>query len=148
MRTTKQTGKAGEEAAEKYLKKKGFRVIASDYATSGGELDLVAYRRGALVFVEVKTRSGNAFGTPAEAVGTLKRRRLRAAARGFWYEQRKYGMIPVWSRLRRDFVLRRVKSARLDIAEVYLENGAVSKINIIENAENYEWLIKRKEDAI
>ena len=67
MRTSKQTGRAGEEAAGRYLEKKGFRVIASDYATSGGELDLVTYRRGALVFVEVKTRSGNAFGTPAEA---------------------------------------------------------------------------------
>lgn len=141
MRTTKQTGRAGEETAGKYLEKKGFRVIASNYATSGGELDLVVYRRGALVFVEVKTRSGNAFGTPAEAVGELKRRRLRAAARGFWYEQQKYGRIPVWSRLRRDFVLRKVMSARLDIAEIYLVEGIVRKINIIENAEDYDWLI-------
>jgi UPF0102 protein amet_2739 len=144
MRTSKQTGRAGEEAAGRYLEKKGFRVIASDYATSGGELDLVTYRRGALVFVEVKTRSCNAFGTPAEAVGDLKRRRLRAAAKGFWHEQQKYGRIPVWSRLRRNFVLRRVVSARLDIAEVYLEDGIVRKINIIENAEDYAWLIKHE----
>lgn len=144
MRTTKQTGKAGEEAAGRYLEKQGFRIIASDYATSGGELDLVAYRKGALVFVEVKARSNNAFGTPAEAVGELKRRRLRAAAKGFWYEQQKYGRIPVWSRLRRDFVLRRVMSARLDIAEVYLEDGIVRKINIIENFEDYNWLIKHE----
>ena len=135
MRTSKQTGRVGEEAAGRYLEKKGFRVIASDYAT---------YRRGALVFVEVKTRSGNAFGTPAEAVGDLKRRRLRAAAKGFWHEQQKYGRIPVWSRLRRNFVLRRVVSARLDIAEVYLEDGIVRKINIIENAEDYAWLIKHE----
>ena len=137
MRTSKQTGRVGEEAAGRYLEKKGFRVIASDYATSGGELDLVTYRRGALVFVEVKTRSGNAF-------GDLKRRRLRAAAKGFWHEQQKYRRIPVWSRLRRNFVLRRVVSARLDIAEVYLEDGIVRKINIIENAEDYAWLIKHE----
>lgn len=142
MRTTKETGAIGEKYTEEYLKRRGFRVIANNYAVSGSEIDLVAYKRGALIFVEVKTRSGNSFGTPAEAVTELKRRKLRYAARGFWYEQQKFGCIPVWSPLFRDFLPRKVKTARLDIAEVYLENGEPKRINIIENAEDYSWLLK------
>lgn len=143
MRTSKEIGKIGEEYAEKHLKKQGYKVIANNYAVAGSELDLVAYKRGALVFVEVKTRSSNAYGSPAEAVTTLKLRKLRAAARGFWYEQQKFGCIPVWSRLKNDFTLKKVKSARLDIAEIYLDCGSVRRINIIENAEDYIWLIKK-----
>ncbi len=142
MRTTKETGSIGEKYTEKYLKRNGFRVVANNYAVSGSEIDLVAYKRGVLIFVEVKTRSGSSFGTPAEAVTELKRRKLRYAARGFWYEQQKFGCIPVWSPLLRDFSLRKVRNARLDIAEVYLENGEPERINIIENAEDYSWLLK------
>lgn len=143
MRTTKETGGIGEKYTEKYLKRHGFRVIANNYAVSGSEIDLVAYKRGVLIFVEVKTRSGSSFGTPAEAVTELKRHKLRYAARGFWYEQQKFGCIPVWSWLKNDFTLKKVKTARLDIAEVYLEGGIVKNINIITNAEDYAWLIKR-----
>jgi len=95
---------------------------------------LVAFRRGVLAFVEVKTRSGDSFGTPAEAVGAEKRAHLKDAARGFVYEQVKYGMIPVYSRLLRRQVMRRVKKQRFDIAEVYMtRERTVESINILED---------------
>jgi putative endonuclease len=54
--------------------------VGAGFAARRGELDLVCRRGGELVVVEVKTRSSDAFGTPAEAVGTRKRRALMAAA--------------------------------------------------------------------
>ncbi len=144
MKTTKEIGSIGEAATEKFLSKKGFRVVANNYITNGSELDLVAYKRGVLVFVEVKTRSSDKFGTPKEAVVGSKIKKLRFAASGFWYEQKRYGLLPVWSRLKRDFVLKKIKHARLDIAEVFLKNGRVEKINLIEEVESYDWLLDKE----
>jgi len=141
MSTTKETGAKGERFAEKYLAKKGYKIVANNYAVAGSELDIVAYKKGTLVFVEVKTRSGDSFGAPADAVNEMKRRKLRFAARGFWHEQQRYGKLPVWSPFKRDFVPRRVEKARLDIAEVYIEKSGEMRINIIENDEEYDWLI-------
>ncbi len=141
MSTTKEIGTKGERLVEKYLAKKGYKIVANNYTVAGSEIDIVAYKKKILVFVEVKTRSGDSFGAPADAVNELKRRKLRFAARGFWHEQQKYGRLPVWSPLRRDFALRKVEAARLDIAEVYIERGGGMRINIIENAEEYDWLI-------
>jgi putative endonuclease len=54
--------------------------VGAGFAARRGELDIVCRRDNELVVVEVKTRSSDAFGTPAEAVGTRKRRALMAAA--------------------------------------------------------------------
>ena len=113
-------GKAGEDAAAARLEMNKWRIIAANYRTAGGELDLVAFRRGVLAFVEVKTRSNESFGTPAEAVDARKRCMLRNAAGGFVYEQMKYGRLPVYSRLLKRHIMRKVKKCRFDIAEVYM----------------------------
>ena len=55
-------------------------MIGAGFAARRGEIDLVCRRGGELVVVEVKTRATDAFGTPAEAVGTRKRRALMSAA--------------------------------------------------------------------
>jgi putative endonuclease len=55
-------------------------VVGTGFRARRGELDLVCRRGAALVIVEVKTRTGEGFGTPAEAVGPRKRRALMAAA--------------------------------------------------------------------
>jgi putative endonuclease len=70
------TGRAGEEAAAQYLAGLGFRIIARNVRFRAGEIDLVADDAGTLVFVEVKTRTGPGFGTPAEAVTPQKQARL------------------------------------------------------------------------
>ncbi len=113
-------GKAGEDAVERYLIRRGWRVVARNYATNGGELDIVAFRRGVLSFVEVKTRSGAGFGTPAEAVDAKKKARIKSAAAGFEYEQLQNGALPVYSPLLRRQINRRVRIRRFDVAEVYM----------------------------
>jgi putative endonuclease len=76
-------GRAGEQAAVHLLRKRGYEVVGTGFLARRGEIDLVCRKGSDLVVVEVKTRSSNAFGTPAEAVGGRKRRALEAAAREY-----------------------------------------------------------------
>jgi putative endonuclease len=76
-------GAAGEQAAAAWYRAKGYAVVARNWRDSGGELDLVVARPGELVFCEVKTRTSDRFGVPAEAVTPAKQRRLRALAARF-----------------------------------------------------------------
>jgi putative endonuclease len=73
-------GRAGEKAAAELLKRRGYEVVGAGFTARRGEIDLICRRGGELVVVEVKTRTSEAFGTPAEAVGPRKRRALAAAA--------------------------------------------------------------------
>jgi len=75
-----ETGRAGERQAAAFLAGRGFRVLGSGFLARRGEIDLVCQRGHRLVLVEVKTRTSNACGTAAEAVGPRKRRALRSAA--------------------------------------------------------------------
>lgn len=77
------TGALGERLAAEHLVRAGYLVIARNFRTVGGELDLVAVGNGCLVFCEVKTRvSGTRAGPdrPLDAIGTKKRLRLRRMA--------------------------------------------------------------------
>jgi putative endonuclease len=80
-------GKQGERVAELYLQKKGYKVVERNYRCSGGELDLIVLDRRVVVFVEVKTRTGDGFGTPLEAVEFRKQRRMIRAAQFFLAEK-------------------------------------------------------------
>jgi putative endonuclease len=75
-------GRIGEDLAHRYLRRRGCTVVARNYRppSSPGEIDLVVWDRGRLVFVEVKTRSSETFGTPDAAVDEEKRVRLAWAA--------------------------------------------------------------------
>jgi putative endonuclease len=73
-------GRQGEQAAAEYLERAGYRVLARNWRCADGEIDIVMADRRALVAVEVKTRSGTAYGTPLEAVTRRKRGRLRRLA--------------------------------------------------------------------
>ena len=73
-------GRAGEQAAADLLTRRGYEVVGTGFRARRGELDLICRRGGELVVVEVKTRTDERFGTPAEAVGPRKRRALAAAA--------------------------------------------------------------------
>lgn len=81
---TNATGAYGEQLAANHLEALGYRVLARNWRSPRGELDLVALDpRGELAFVEVKTRRGYGFGHPLEAVNALKLVRLRVLA-GEW----------------------------------------------------------------
>lgn len=70
-------GHAGENAALSHLKEQGFRIIARDWRSRIGQIDIVAEDGETLVLVEVKARRGAAFGLPQEAVDARKRQKLR-----------------------------------------------------------------------
>jgi putative endonuclease len=76
-------GASGEQAAAAWYLAHGYTVVAHNWRCPEGELDLVVARPGELVFCEVKTRTSDRFGLPAEAVTLAKQRRLRTLAARF-----------------------------------------------------------------
>lgn len=74
-------GKKGERTALQYLKKQGYQIVDTNYRTPLGEADIIALDKDELVFVEVKTRTGDEFGAPKESVGKDKQRRYYNIAR-------------------------------------------------------------------
>jgi len=72
-----EVGRLGEEIAENYLKKEGFKILERNWKTlRWGEVDIVARDKNDLVFIEVKTRQDDFFGKPFEAVNYYKIRTL------------------------------------------------------------------------
>ena len=76
MDRRKQTGRQGEDIAAAYLSAKGWRIVARNWVCHTGELDIVAQSGDTLVFVEVRTRRGDRFGTAAESITPAKQARL------------------------------------------------------------------------
>ena len=62
------------------LRAKGYAILSTNYRCRWGEVDIIAQRNSELVFVEVRTRSGPALGTPEESLTAAKARRLIATA--------------------------------------------------------------------
>ncbi|MBT9158021.1 MAG: hypothetical protein DDT36_01022 [Firmicutes bacterium] len=75
----KELGERGEALARHYLIKQGYQIIASNFRTPQGEIDLVAQKDGVLIFIEVKYRTDLGQGHPAEAITKRKLQNLRAA---------------------------------------------------------------------
>jgi putative endonuclease len=76
-------GRLGEARAREHLVARGWTIVAQNYRFGRREIDIVA-RRGSLVaFVEVKTRAGEGYGAPEEAVTRLKRREIEIVAREY-----------------------------------------------------------------
>ena len=94
-------GKKGEKLVEKYLKERGYTLLKRNFRTPFGEADLVMQDGDEIVFVEVKTRTSEAFGAPKEAVGREKQRRYYKIA--LCYGEGEGGE----------------PNARFDVAEVY-----------------------------
>lgn len=85
MTTRRQAlGRWGEETTARYLQARGYAILARNFHTAHGELDIVAGKEGAIVFVEVKVRSSNAFGFPEEAVSPRKQAHLLSAAEAYF----------------------------------------------------------------
>jgi putative endonuclease len=73
-------GAHGEDQAARWYETHGYTVVARNWRGTGGEIDLVAQRDRVLVICEVKTRTSDRFGSPAEAVTIAKQRRIRRLA--------------------------------------------------------------------
>ena len=81
MPTSRQSlGEHGEALAARWYSDRGYEIVARNWRTRSGEVDIVARRGGTLVFCEVKTRTGSAFGEPAESVTPAKQRKIRSTA--------------------------------------------------------------------
>jgi putative endonuclease len=76
-------GGAAEDAAARFLADHGLAIVARNYRTRFGEIDLVAQDGTTLVFVEVRQRSGDGYGGAASSITAGKRRRIESAARHY-----------------------------------------------------------------
>ena len=76
-------GREGERIAERFLTKKGYKLVERNYRCAAGELDLIVLDQRVIVFVEVKTRTGMGYGTPLEAVEARKQQKMIYAAQFF-----------------------------------------------------------------
>lgn len=111
-----QQGQEGEELAVRHLKRMGYRIICQNYRSHLGEIDIVAHHRGVLVFVEVKSRSSETFGSPKLAVTPAKQRKLSQVA---WHYLQQHNLTEA--------------SARFDVVTINLIQGS-PHFEVIENA--------------
>ncbi len=91
--SNRRKGSEGEELASRYLRRHGYRILERNYRHPYGELDLIACKRGVLVFCEVKTRCG---GDVEEALGAVDRKRQErmAGAASFYLSEKGYEGTP------------------------------------------------------
>jgi putative endonuclease len=82
---TQALGRKGEDVAHRYLRSRGYNVVARRFRLEdgSGEVDLIARHRNTLAFVEVKTRRTSSYGAPERAVDPEKERKLVRAARSY-----------------------------------------------------------------
>ncbi|MGE3319867.1 MAG: YraN family protein [Candidatus Berkiella sp.] len=85
MGTSTDTGNQAEELAKEYLCKQGLRLIERQYRSKLGEIDLIMQEQGTLVFIEVRYRESDEFGSPEETITQGKQRRLIRTAQ--FYQQ-------------------------------------------------------------
>jgi Predicted endonuclease distantly related to archaeal Holliday junction resolvase len=99
----KEFGDFGEDMAAEYLVRQNCRIVTRNFRCRTGELDIVAQKDNELIICEVKTRASEAYGYPAEFVGTAKQLRIRSAAKYYIMTNRLEGM-----------------RVRFDVIEVYI----------------------------
>ena len=79
----KKLGDSGENIAVNYLEKNNYKILCRNYRCKFGEIDIIAKHKGTLCFVEVKTRTSEAYGSPQEAVRTKKQKKISRVALEF-----------------------------------------------------------------
>lgn len=88
MRYRKNVGDIGEDFAAKLLENSGYRIIARNFATKQGEIDIIALKDGVMHFIEVKTRTGSQYGYPSDSITKVKQDRIRKAAKSYLSNRR------------------------------------------------------------
>ena len=76
-----QLGRLGEKLASDHLRKSGYRILAANYSSSLGEIDLICFHDDTIVFVEVKALKADDAGDPEEHITPAKRRKIERTAR-------------------------------------------------------------------
>jgi putative endonuclease len=109
-------GELGERIAERWLRRRGWRIVQRRFRSGHRDIDLVVERDGTVAFVEVKARQGADFGGPVQAVNYRKRKQLERSAM-VWIDR--HGQ--------------ESESYRFDVVGVLL-NGADVRICHVENA--------------
>lgn len=107
----------GERAAEAALRRAGLAVLERRFRVRLGEIDLIARHGDVLVFVEVKTRRSTTYGSPAEAVSPLKRRRMARVAEVYLQRTRRTSI-----------------RCRFDVVEVYAGPRGIERVEHIADA--------------
>ena len=102
-------GRVGEKRAVDFLKKKGFKILTTNYKTPVGEIDIIAEEKGVIVFIEVKTRTNDNFGLPCEAVDKKKQEKYYKTATHYLQKVKKTD-----------------SECRFDVVEI--ENGEINHI--------------------
>ena len=114
----RETGAIAENIAADYLTKRGYKIRERNYRTRNGEIDIIAEKDGALVFVEVRAKTGKAFGSAEESITERKKVRLVALAEAYLGDT---GEQP--------------ESCRIDIIAIKLgTDGRLIRLNVVENA--------------
>ncbi len=114
----KALGALGEKRAAEFLKKRGYRILETNFRCREGELDIISRDKDCLVFVEVRTRSSADFGTPEESITRAKKEKLVAVALAYLQTHRN---LP--------------ESWRFDVVAVEVgRQGETIRIEVIENA--------------
>lgn len=114
---TKRLGDVGERQAIAFLRGRGYLILAHNFRTRFGEVDIVAQDENEVVFVEVKTRTNTHFGAPEEAVNRAKLDKITKVASEFMTMQ---GLTDVQSRFEVIAIVDG-KTLRL-ISEIYIDN--------------------------
>lgn len=109
-------GADGEAKAAQYLTKRGYRILEQNYRTPFGEIDIIARDGEALVFIEVKSRSGTQFGSPQAAVDMRKQAKISQVAMAYMKHKKISGAY-----------------CRFDVVSV-LKEGSGFEIALIRNA--------------
>ena len=115
----KRLGARGEAIVRLHLERLGWRILAANFRSAHGEIDLIAEEGDdarTLVFLEVKTRRNGRHGAPAEAVNSLKQRRLIATARDYLAQRDAGGEEP---------------ACRFDIAEVSIGPDGLLRVELL-----------------
>lgn len=111
-------GRMGEQLAAKWLRRNGRKVLYRNFkGPKGGEVDITCRHGKVLTFVEVKTRTSETFGQPADAVDAEKQRLIQRGA-GEWLKMLDYPAL----------------NFRFDIVEVILTEGSRPVVRVVENA--------------
>ena len=104
-------GKFGEEEAKQYLEQQGYKILDRNFSCKRGEIDIIALDKEEIVFVEIKSRTNQEFGLPAEAVTKKKIEHILKTAEYYLY-------------------IRNLQNepTRIDVIEIFIQNKLI-KIN-------------------